>query len=156
MVAITRSIRDDTGIDFAYLVDKAQKTLRQAEEQGDVKGQIAALGLLGRLTGFELEAQMRRDTEFGRKVAAVVAAAEGKSAKDIIDHNAPGAAAFMAAIATGVIPSDPKTMLQAGQYILNRAEGVPVGADIVQVEKLHDKLTTRLKVIEDRTLRAVN
>jgi hypothetical protein len=156
MVMITRTIREECGIDFRRLVDEALLALETAKEQGDVKASIAAIGLLGRLTGFELEAQARRDSEYGKKVAAVVAAVDGKSARDIINENAPKAAAFMCAVASGELPSDPKTQVDASKYVLNRAEGVPVGADIVQADQISEKLGSRLKLLEDRSLRVVN
>ena len=132
------------------LIARAFSAYTVAEQQGDAKAMIAAVSVIGRLTGVEFEAKARADDRIGQRIRDYLSTVDlTKSAAELAESAGPLAVALLTGIVDGSIPADVAHRRAAATDLLNRSLGLP-GTESVQAQNAAKELQKRL----DRLLKS--
>jgi hypothetical protein len=126
------------------LIARAFSAYTVAEQQGDAKAMIAAIAVIGRLTGVEFEAKARADDRIGQRIRDYLSTVDlTKSATQLAEEAGPIAVALLTGIVDGSVPAEVSQRRAAATDLLNRSLGLP-GTESVQAQNAAKELQKRL------------
>ena len=126
----------------------ALESFQAARGVNNPQGMIAAVGLIARLNGLELQIEAENVERLGLRIKEVLATYVGGDVRGILEQAAPQAAALLAEVATGGIPASTAERVAAAKNIIDRVKGTPIGMDVLEAKSTADQMLERIKKIE--------